>query len=275
MCYIKSMGKEHEQKKDVHPKNTLAFALLVIAMISWFQSTPVIASETPPQPIPIFLYHHIRNVKERWSVSPSLFEEEVKYLFDYGYHSVAMDAYENAVQNHTELPKKPVVLTFDDGYEDMYTHALPILQKYGMVGTFYIITGFVGTNGFLTWDQLSEMQKAGMEIGGHTVHHVFLANLPMNMAKEEIEKCKSELEKHLGNKITSFAYPFNDHNKTVEKLVEQAGYTNAVIVDIHYGDDPTNPYSIPRITVGTGESMALFARGAEKGYAGINPSVQN
>ncbi|MEP7286731.1 MAG: polysaccharide deacetylase family protein [Chloroflexota bacterium] len=225
--------------------------------------------------IPIFVYHHIDNHTSPWDVRTARFEEQLTYLMENDYQTISMEAYSNAIQNGEALPAKPVILTFDDGFDDAYNVAFPLLKQYGMTGTFYVITGRVGQPGYLTWDQITEMHAAGMEIGGHTIHHPFLTQLPTLDAFREILGSRLDLEAHLKSPVTTFAYPYNDHNFQTVAMAALAGYRSACIVDMHTGDQIFTPYRIPRNTVTPGESMSVFELVAHRGYRGHQPPPEN
>ncbi len=208
--------------------------------------------------VPVLVYHHVDDKTGIWYVPIKTFEQQLAYLSENGFQTVSMAAYTAAFENGTPLPEKSVVLTFDDGYEDAYSTVFPLLKQYKFVGTFFIITGSVGQSGFLTWDQMKEMQQAGMEFGGHTVHHVFLSHLADLTAFWEMWQSRLDLEKNLGVPIQTFAYPFNDHNAMIIKLAALAGYKSACIVDLHRGDTEPNIFAVPRITIGSGEHMNIF-----------------
>ena len=149
------------------------------------------ASQTPtpgPTPdgvartlqVPILMYHYISAppagadiYRRDLSVTPALFESHLKYLTDAGYHAITLDDLLYALAQGRELPAKPVILTFDDGYEDNYTNAFPLLQKYNMVGHFFIISDFVNQErpGYMTWPQIEEMAAAGQRFGSHSRDH--------------------------------------------------------------------------------------------------------
>jgi peptidoglycan/xylan/chitin deacetylase (PgdA/CDA1 family) len=169
-----------------------------------------------------------------------------------------MKAYANFLENGVELPSKPIVLTFDDGDEDAYTTAYPLLMAHHLTGTFYIITGNVGKPGYVTWDQIKEMSDNGMEIGAHTITHPYLTHLHPVAAYWEILGSRLDLQYHLGIDITTFAYPDNDHNRVTSTLVRLAGFRTAVIVDFHTGDSVSDYFTIPRYTVASGESLDVF-----------------
>jgi peptidoglycan/xylan/chitin deacetylase (PgdA/CDA1 family) len=216
--------------------------------------------------IPIMLYHHVSGQSGRWAISPQKLEEQLAYLAANGFHTVTMQAYLDAENRGTPLPDKPVVLTFDDGYRDAYENVFPLLKKYGMIGTFYVITGQVGNPGSLTWDQIVEMHRAGMEFGAHTVHHPFLTHLPPLNAFLEILQSRLDLEAHLGAPVTTFAYPYNDHNDRVAFLVRLAGFQGACIVSRYRGDAEGDLFKISRNTVLSGERLKTFALIVESSY---------
>ncbi len=204
-------------------------------------------------------YHHIESHRGIYYVAPARFEQQLAYLVAHDYHTVSMDTYANYLEKEEPLPSSPVVLTFDDGYADAYTTVYPLLKAHHMTGTFYIITGQVGRPGFLTWDEIKEMAANGMEIGAHTVTHPYLTKLSFIAALQEISGSRVTLENQLGIRITTFAYPYNDHNQMTNLLVRMAGFRTACIVDFHTGDNVRDYFTIPRYTVSSGESLNVFA----------------
>lgn len=123
-------------------------------------------------------------------------------------------------------PSAVISLTFDDGVEDQYTNALPILQQYGMHGTFYIISGYVGVNSaYMTLPQVQAIYNAGNEIAGHTVLHPYLTQLTTDEATREICQGRDTLL-NWGFPVTDFAYPYSDYNSAVEGIVQQCGFNS-------------------------------------------------
>ena len=123
-------------------------------------------------------------------------------------------------------PSAVISLTFDDGVEDQYTNALPILQQYGMHGTFYIISGYVGVNSaYMTLPQVQAIYNAGNEIAGHTVLHPYLTQLTTDEATREICQGRNTLL-NWGFPVTNFAYPYSDYNSAVEGIVQQCGFNS-------------------------------------------------
>ncbi|HEX9373545.1 MAG TPA: polysaccharide deacetylase family protein [Roseiflexaceae bacterium] len=214
-------------------------------------------------PVPILMYHYIRSVDEasdplgyNLSVTPEDFERQMAWLRDQGYAGVRMDTLARCMRGEALCPAKPIALTFDDGYEDAFTTALPALQRYGMRATFYIISGSVGQPGYMTWEQLAAMCDAGMEIGAHTVTHADLTTLDAAMASYEIAQSKADLEQHLGIGVASFCYPTGLYNWSIEEQVRAAGYVSATTT--RWDGDYSDMLALPRRRVAGGTSIDGF-----------------
>src|SRR5205085_6242065 len=132
-------------------------------------------------------------------VTPKAFAQQMAYLVSGGYTTVTLDDVIQAVLTGKALPQRPVVLTFDDGYEDFYTAAFPVLEQDGLKATSFIITGRVGMSDYLTWDQMKAMQASGLvQFESHTVHHVDMSQISLVRAQKELTDSKVALEEHLG-----------------------------------------------------------------------------
>ena len=183
--------------------------------------------------VPIIVYHLTRPCRKtdsrqvrEFDTSPALMEEEFKYLSDNGYTSITPDDLANALTKGAPLPSKPVMLTFDDGWEVQYKDALPLLKKYHFVGTFYIYTNAIGRKHFLTWDEVRALDKAGMVIAGHTKSHPYLVKISdEKVLQDEIAGGKRIIEEYLGHPITAFAVPFGHYNEQIVQVAKGAGYT--------------------------------------------------
>jgi peptidoglycan/xylan/chitin deacetylase (PgdA/CDA1 family) len=195
------------------------------------------------------MYHSISSSASRqfrqFAVPAEHFEEHLLFMRENGYESMTVSSLlEALLQPEASLPAKSLVLTFDDGLEDFFTAALPLLIKYAMVATLYVVTGHIGGRArwlagsgegnrkMLSWSQLAAINRAGIEIGAHTITHPMLDTIPLADARREIRGSKRELEDRLGDRVRSFAYPFGFYDGAVCKLVEEAGFDSACAV--HY-----------------------------------------
>ncbi len=185
--------------------------------------------------VPILIYHSVKphqpgetSLLKRYIVEPSSFEKQLRFFKENNYTVIGLDYLAEALDQTILLPPKSIVLTFDDGWNNQYAYAFPLLKQYGYTATFFIYTNAIDHKGFLTWQQVKEMDSAGMTIGGHTKSHPYLKQVTDTaLLEDEIIGGKRVLEDHLGNSITLFAYPFGYYNDTIIGIVKKAGYKTA------------------------------------------------
>ena len=216
------------------------------------------------QSIAILLYHSISSYARPGftCISTEVFSQHLWYLDQNHYVPVTVTQFARAMsQGGDGLPPRSVVLTFDDGYADFYTNALPVLQRHSFLATLYIPTEFVGATSrwmqykgegmhpILTWTQLAEIAVGGIECGAHSHTHRPLDMLPPSIARDEIIRSKELLEDNLGQQISSFAYPYGHYSPIVQKLVQKAGYTSACSVKNAMSTLHDNPYSLMRLAI--------------------------
>ncbi len=197
-------------------------------------------------------YHKIDNMNISLSVLPKDFEAQMKYLKENNFHTITPDELYSALSGSTELPENPVLITFDDGYEDNYVYAYPILQKYGFKGTIFVITSFLDKNmkNYVTWEQAEEMEASGtISIQSHTVTHSSMTELSDEQLRHELADSKQAIESHLNKPIHFIAYPTGTYNLHIAQLVKEAGYDGAFTIKYGNVDKASNLYAIERIPV--------------------------
>ena len=205
--------------------------------------------------VPVVMYHYIENfvdphdtTKQKLNVMAPVFEYQLLAWKRSGYNTLFAKDLENILNDDHYIHGRDVVLTFDDGYEDFYTIVFPLLKKYKMKGTVYVISNFVGRYGFLKKEQLVEMSKSGLvEIGGHTQNHAYLKGLKNEYVLTEVIDGKSDIEKIIGSKIVTFAYPFGAYSEDAEKAVEKSGYKIAFTTMPGIAHSPQEKLLLPRI----------------------------
>ncbi len=180
------------------------------------------------------MYHHITEKPAEspdvadFSVTPDAFKEQLNFLREHGYTPISVKQLLHTIQTGHKHFQKPVMLTFDDATDDHYTCLFPLLKTYNVPALIFIITDFVGKPGYMTWDQIREMQQSGLvEFGSHTCSHRRLRSLTQPEIVQEITQSKKVLEAQLGCSVCSFCYPFGAgaFDKRVRPHVLKAGYT--------------------------------------------------
>jgi len=216
-------------------------------------------AETKAQTIPILMYHHIRDfnnaadtIGTNLSVSPADFAAQMDYIKSKGYNTATFAD----IQNGT-LPEKPVILSFDDGYENFYQSAYPLLKERGMKSVSYIITGKMGGD-YMTEAQIKELSDGGFEIGAHTVSHPDLATATAERATREITESKATLEAVIGKKVISFCYPSGKYSQAVEDEVKNAGYFYATTTKGGIANIAGDSYALSRYRVNNGTNINKF-----------------
>jgi peptidoglycan/xylan/chitin deacetylase (PgdA/CDA1 family) len=239
---------------------------------------PVLVPAHPPAMhllVPIFMYHHVSSLPTHDPLDYSLtvttadFNAQLDWLQRQGYHSITMPELFDTFYDGKALPSRPVMLTFDDGYADVYTNALPVLLAHHYRGVFYIITGMIGGE-YLTWDKIRTLARSGMEIASHTVHHVNVGHPPAPLTiQEELVNSKEQLQAELDVPIQFFCYPSGEpfHHDTLAERQRvladlfQDGYVGATLDPAALNStlqDAQAPYAMPRVRVSGGETLEEF-----------------
>jgi len=212
--------------------------------------------------VPILMYHYIRyNPDPRdvlgfnLSVTPSDFAMQMDWLAANGYHPIDFDDLRGYLLGQAVLPERPVVLTFDDGYRDLYTTAYPILRAHGFKAVSYVVSGFVGRSTNVTAEQVLEMDANGIQIGVHTVSHADLTKLSGGGLWHEVYDSKVALEALLGHPVLDFCYPSGRFDDAVVRAVQAAGYLTATTTQPGVVHTAADRYVWTRVRVGGGESL--------------------
>lgn len=227
-----------------------------------------------PASVPVLMYHSISEEGQPaflpFCVSKSQFETELEILAAGGFETLTVSELVRYRAEGIRLPRNSVVLTFDDGFADFHTTAVPMMRKFGFRATLYLTTGFVGGTSrwlassgegdrpMMSWDDVRDCSNAGMEIGAHTVTHLALDRLQHDTARQEIETSKRHIEEAIGKEVTSFAYPFGYYSPAVRQLVQKAGFRSAC--GVRYAPSPAHDdtFLLARLIVRRSCSNANF-----------------
>ena len=208
--------------------------------------------------VPILMYHRIKVVTastpaitRQLTVHPAVFARQMSWLKRHGYHAITQRRLFDALMCGRPLPRRPILITFDDGYRDNYVNASPVIARLGMRATAYVITGRIsnGDPSFLTWLQLRRLELRGVEIGSHTVSHRSLTSLSTTQAWTELVRSRRVLERRLGHRVPWLAYPIGAYDTRIERLARRAGYLLAVTTVHGTRHSARRPFALPRLRV--------------------------
>ena len=221
--------------------------LLLMALAAW------VLTVEPPTGFPILEYHmvteHPSPDAKPYVVPPEDFAAQLDDLAAQGYTTITPQDYARARKGKQQLPEKPIILTFDDGYEDNWRVVLPMLEERGMKAAFYMVTNKIGQPGYLTWDNLFDLERHGMEIGGHTANHLPLTTLSPEQQRDELRLSKLMLEWRGLKTIYSFSYPNGAYDDSIVAMLEEEKYLTAVTGEAGLNTLTMNPYLLRRVNV--------------------------
>ena len=220
--------------------------------------------------IPILMYHRLAdNPGDRNSLPPEKFEEQLAYLAANGYRTITPDEFFTHYNRQGDLPKKSVMITFDDAYLDTYTKALPLLQKYGMKAVTFPITDWIGSTN--EWEdkgkalthtmgeeELKAWLEAGMAVAPHSVTHPMLTACSPEQLAYELEHSKAALEKLTGEEMKYFCYPYGNVDKKVTAAAEKAGYKMGFAIFENVPLWNIDPMRLPRMPIAGHQTIGQF-----------------
>ena len=235
----------------------LSTAIMIVMRID--SATPKIEVEAPinfidevatgPK-ILVLNYHQVGSNFTPLCVPTHLFDEQMLYLKENGYITITPEELYEGIEGTMVLPERPVLITFDDGYVDNYNNAMPILKKYGMRATIFVVPGFTSVQAnYLTWEQLKEMEKNGFTIQSHTLNHRALEELPDDEIRAELLNSKILIEKNLGHSVDFLAYPTGTYNLHIAGIAKDVGYKAAYTIKYGSVDKGSNIYALERVPI--------------------------
>ena len=219
---------------------------------------------------PVLMYHNIHPDTSIISTSPETFSQQMEWLYKQGYNAIELSFLIDHLRNGKEIPDNSIFLTFDDGYACLHKYVFPILLGYGFSATIFLVSGYCGRNNdwpgqlsniprmpLLDWDQIHEMDEHGIEFGVHTASHPKLDELNLDEIRDEIQGSKEFIERRLGHKITSFAYPYGRYNEIVKDIVKSE-FLGACSTTIGLVNTSSDPYEIERIDINLVKELWVF-----------------
>jgi peptidoglycan/xylan/chitin deacetylase (PgdA/CDA1 family) len=245
-----------------------------VAALGPNQAAPAGKGERSMLRIPILMYHEISTRPHacylRFTVTPHQFAQQMKWLANHGYTTVTPADLMSFRAGLKACPKKPLMLTFDDGCRECVEHATTTLPRYGFTGIFYLVSGCMGATTTWTkerlnialetidWNTARDLLARGFLCGSHTVTHQRLATLSSAECREELHRSRARLQDALGHDVLDLAYPHGSFNEEVRQAAAAAGYRTAVTTRVGLSTPSNDALALPRIGIYGDESFRDF-----------------
>jgi peptidoglycan/xylan/chitin deacetylase (PgdA/CDA1 family) len=196
----------------------------------------------------------------RYTVTPENFTAQLDYLQENGYHVIPLAQLVDYLEGRqATLPPRAVVITVDDGWSCAYTQIAPQLRKRGMPFTLFVYPHIVGRGlHAVTWDQVAELAREGVDVESHTFTHSFLTRLDAPALQRELSESRQEIEKRIGKPARFLSYPYGDYNRSVMDLAAQDGYQAAVTTSRGPITSETQPLELKRFLVHNDTTLEEF-----------------
>lgn len=227
--------------------------------------------------VPILMYHYVEYVQDKkdterqlLNVDPDVFEKQLQTLIAAHYSFITARDLGEILDGKKQVPQNPIILTFDDGHWDLDTNVVPILKKYNIHATAYIVPGFIGTNtDSLTPAEMQDVVKSGViDVGDHTVNHMSLKGKPLKTVEYQVDESKKMLEDTYHIHVYSFAYPYGSFDENTINVVKQAGFTTAASTIAGNEQSNQNRFFLFRVRPGymTGQALLNYLNYHWKSY---------
>lgn len=212
---------------------------------------------TPNYIVPILTYHNIGYEKEGHFVSPDNFAKQMEFIKKNGFEVITLDELVSDIKSKKHLKRNKLVITFDDGYQDNFEHAYPVLNKFGFPATVFLVTDYIGVKkGFLSWDEIRVMSRNKISFGGHTANHFYLGLLEDDaIAWEQIAGPKEIIKREIGVPADYFCYPSGGFNDKIKEIVKKAGYKGACSTNRGFAKLNSDVYELKRIKVTNSDTV--------------------
>lgn len=224
--------------------------------------------------VPILMYHEISETPHRnfakYSVTPRAFAAQMRWLASAHYSTISVQTVIAHRTSGAAIPRRPIVITFDDGFLDCARHAGPILASHGFCATFFLVAGLMGGPSswlrverdielpLMSWDDARELEQAGNHCESHTVTHPRLAELSADACWEELGRSRAMIEQELQHDVRCLAYPFGSYNEQVREIAAACGYEAACTVEQGLSTNGDHPLALKRVPVLGGDSLFDF-----------------
>jgi peptidoglycan/xylan/chitin deacetylase (PgdA/CDA1 family) len=231
------------------------------------------AASVTTKRLPILMYHRIAPDSSshlaNYRVTPAAFGDQLRYLSDAGYYSLTLDEWYAAREAKRLLPGKPIILTFDDGYQDFIEFAWPLLEQYGFSATIFLVSNQVGKTNcwdayygealpLMDWPDILRLQDEGIAFGSHTASHPHLDGIALSEVVREASISRKVIQERLGRPVHSFAYPHGGTDRVIQHLVGACGYTYGVTIASRLCEFSDPLMALPRLEISGADNLQRF-----------------
>lgn len=224
---------------------------------------------SPRYTAPILMYHRFGYEDNTLFVTPENFKKQMSYLKEKGYNVISLDELVEGIRAKKKFKHNTVAITVDDGYEDNYTYAYPVLKENNLPATIFIIAGHIGeAKGFLTWEEVRGMLKNRITFGAHTKSDVYVPSLTDDSSLwEETAGAKKVIEANIGGKVDLFCYPTGGFTEKAKETLKKAGYKAACTTNRGFVDFNKDLYELKRVKITNSDMNKPFSFAAKlSGY---------
>ena len=218
--------------------------------------------------IPILGYHRVGISKRDHvpTVSREAFERQLAFLARHHYHVLGLQDVVDRLDQRQPMSRRSVVITFDDGYEQTYTVAWPLLKQFGFPATVFVMPAEVGLPGFVTWEHVVELSNNGVTIGSHTMHHRYIPHVAEERLAEELVDSKRVIEQHIGRTVHFLSYPIGGFTARAQAIARAAGYLAACTTNRAWSRSTIDRYALRRVKVTERDANPLLFWAKVSGY---------
>lgn len=224
--------------------------------------------------IPILMYHQVTPSPppsfRKYAVRPRMFAAQMRWLALARYTPIGLDALVEWRAGRTDLPTRPAIITFDDGFQDCVDYAVPILRRHGFTAVFYLVAGLAGAVSYwlesrgldlpiIDWPAARALAAEGFICGSHTLTHPHLSELTPEDCRTELRDSRALLEDGLGRPVRDLAYPFGSFSPVVRQIAAETGYRTACTTRIGRAGRDDDLLALRRVPVNGDETLLDFA----------------
>jgi len=218
-------------------------------------------------PVPILMYHNLKKLGDHpsemqltWTVSPDAFVAQMTYLSQQGWQSITPAQLAGYLIEGEPLPLRPVMITLDDGYKEVYTLAYPVFARLGLRPVLFIVPHYLGFPAYLDWERLQELAEAGCVIGSHGYDHANLLKASDAEVERQVRDSQAVLAERLKVTVDAFAYPYGYYDQRIMAALEKHHYVTAYTINPSLYQSPAEMYQLSRLVISYTTTLEEFGR---------------